>query len=80
MEVTSIARDARTLMATATEKILEPLTRAAEDDEEWARAASHPRAFLRENGIELPEEVEVVLEQTYVRDEPTPLGVRPDSM
>jgi hypothetical protein len=72
MDTRKTTDEALELANFATPTLVDALVAAAEDDEVWRKAAVDPRAFLKDGEIEVPDGIEIALEQAFLRSDPQP--------
>jgi hypothetical protein len=72
MDTEALQRDVQTLAKLAGAEVLETLAKAADDEESWTKAAADPRSFLKSSGVDVPDRVEILLEDVHVRSDPLP--------
>jgi hypothetical protein len=72
VDAQTLNRATKDLAQLASSELIEVLLEAAEDDEASTKAASDPKGFLKEGGVDVPDAAEIVLENIYHRNDPLP--------
>jgi hypothetical protein len=72
VDAQTLNRATQDLAQLASSELIDVMLKAAEDDEVWTKAASDPRGFLKEGGVDVPDTAEIVLENHYLRNDPLP--------